>query len=245
MASAPPTFLHIPKTAGSTMRRVMARRYPDLYRFHQRSYWEEELRPEAAHASAFCGHMPYGLHERLGRDLTYFTILRDPIPRVVSTYYYVQRRPDHPAHDTTRVPIEEYVGEQNVMTRMLAGVFNPVQASPVQDETLLDAAVDNCDAIAVVGLQHRFDETLALVAKRLDWGIPTYRSANRASGYPTPSPSTVRRLADLNALDVELYARMAARFERDARAARRRYVAVTINNRLHDTARAVRGIRPG
>ena len=37
------------------------------------------------------GHMPFGLHKNLPVDARYISILRDPIERVTSQYYYIKK----------------------------------------------------------------------------------------------------------------------------------------------------------
>src|SRR5438045_9763500 len=46
------------------------------------------------------GHLFYGIHEFLPQGATYITMLRDPVARLLSTYYFILRRPLHPLHRT-------------------------------------------------------------------------------------------------------------------------------------------------
>jgi hypothetical protein len=91
-------FEHIPKTAGSTLRTVLRRLYgrglflhtnvrAPLGRFEE---LQEEVRSGRRPIRAIGSHVGYGLHERLPGALRYahFTLLRDPIQRTISDYYY-------------------------------------------------------------------------------------------------------------------------------------------------------------
>ena len=41
-----------------------------------------------------CGHVQFGLHDYLPGSAVYVTILRNPVDRMVSVYYYALRRPE-------------------------------------------------------------------------------------------------------------------------------------------------------
>lgn len=40
-------------------------------------------------------HMGFGLHRHLPNPAVYFTLMRDPIERVMSHHYHILRDPDH------------------------------------------------------------------------------------------------------------------------------------------------------
>jgi len=84
-------FLHIPKTAGITFRRIVTQQY-DLSAHHQidGEHIEDSVAafkglPETRRANVrlLTGHMPFGLHQFLPRRARYITLLRDPIERVI------------------------------------------------------------------------------------------------------------------------------------------------------------------
>jgi len=56
------------------------------------------------------GHLSYGWHELLPQEATYFTIVRDPVSRVVSHYNYVKFRTDHRHYLRETVEKEENFG---------------------------------------------------------------------------------------------------------------------------------------
>lgn len=84
-------FLHIPKTGGTSLIDIMEQQYGTMSRspdsdFIDMSEWvkfNEEL-----NCKAVAGHFPYGIHE-LFADYHYITILRHPVERIVSLYYYI------------------------------------------------------------------------------------------------------------------------------------------------------------
>ncbi len=90
-------FLHIPKTAGFTLQKIIERQYPpqSIYTLEPSNELEsirefQSLDPaQRAKTRLLKGHLNMGqkLHEYLPQPVTYFTILRDPVERVLSHYY--------------------------------------------------------------------------------------------------------------------------------------------------------------
>jgi hypothetical protein len=99
-------FLHIPKTAGMTMYEIVSRQFPK-----EAIYWVAGHRngedvqqfmdmPEEQRRRYSCmlGHTSYGIHEYFLHPVDYLTILRRPVDRIISHYYYVKRSPDNKLH---------------------------------------------------------------------------------------------------------------------------------------------------
>jgi hypothetical protein len=240
LRSADPTiiFLHIGKTAGSSLRGILRRqvRRDQILEFRAPLPEPGRLRregglaafaaiPEAdrARARLVMGHAPYGLHELIPRPSTYVTMLRDPVELVVSLYRYIGRTPNHILHDELRsrgLPLEGFVTSglsletDNSQTRALAGDMS-APFGGCDEEMLATARAHLEDRFAVVGLTDRFDESLLLMGRAFDWSRLYYVAANVA---PTaervpPSPETVEQIRAANSLDVELYAWATERFE--------------------------------
>ena len=99
----------------------------------QESVGEFKKLPEALRERIIVlkGHLYFGLHEFLPRPSTYITILRDPVDRVISNYYYVLRTPSHYLHHEIRsqgMSLREYLRSEmnpqldNAQRRLLSGV---------------------------------------------------------------------------------------------------------------------------
>lgn len=91
-------FLHIPKTAGTTLNRIIDRQY-NPFRIYtiegRRVEWSlrhfrhlSERRRAALRVVK--GHMSFGLHEFVPRPATYITFLRHPVERAISAYYFAR-----------------------------------------------------------------------------------------------------------------------------------------------------------
>jgi hypothetical protein len=210
-------FLHIPKTAGTTLNRMIERQYSPFAIFtidpHRIRATAERLKrlPEERRRRlrVVRGHLPYGIHEFLPQGATYITLLREPVARVLSAYYFVLRRPLNPLHrklKRERLRIEDclrlFPDRQNLQCRFIAGV----EDTAINDERLLDIAKENLSkSFSVVGLSERFEESLMLMATTFAWEIPFYENCRVAKTRPQIDPGTVEMIRDYNRFDLELY----------------------------------------
>lgn len=220
-------FLHLPKTGGTTMRRILdreyrnARRYEigedvtgDIRRFRARQ-WDAANAPKLVQ-----GHMSYGLHRFVPGRSTYVTLLRDPLRRALSDYHYVTSTPTHPIYEHVKdLGLIEYfesgiTGQlSNGMVRLLSGNHLPddvgVPSKQVMEKADLDRARQHLGQhFAAAGLLERFDETLLLFRRRLGWSWPFYMKENvTRRGYRMKDiePKEIERIRELNLLDIELY----------------------------------------
>jgi hypothetical protein len=250
-------FLHLPKTGGSTVVRILEREYGrdavlGLYDAVDLAggLTEDDL----AGARVIVGHFPFGVVARLPRPATYMTFLRDPVERVVSHYRFARRHPDHYLHELASTQgLADYVracGEaepNNDQTRLLAGDGSSSGDGGSSPELLARAKL-NLERHAAVGLTEAFDASLVVMRRIFGWRRPLYAPVNvsRPDRAGTgPLPAVVREAIDAhNALDRELYghaqqlfaeqvARHGARFESELRAFRR---LNAVHRRLHSFA---------
>ncbi|MGC9333570.1 MAG: sulfotransferase family 2 domain-containing protein [Anaerolineae bacterium] len=225
-------FLHVPKTAGTTLNRIIERQYPteSLYSIG----WTEEesvaalRRMSDVRKARICmvrGHMAFGVHEFLPGPVTYFTVLRNPIERVLSYYYFVLSKPDHYLYDeisageTTLVGFVERQGHimlDNAQTRMLSGTWFGPAFGRCTREHLATAKQNLREHFAVVGLAERFDETLLLLKRTFGWRNVFYARQNVTRNRPPSSclpRATLALIAEVNQLDAELYRYAEALFQ--------------------------------
>ena len=249
----PLVFVHLPKTAGSTISAIIRARYPGYVRGSRRQ-WADWFANRAGlpEAPAYLGHMPYGLHRALGHEVDYVTMVRHPVARATSHYHYLRQHPQDRSHHDADVPIEEWAAttEMNLATLRLAG-DEPEHGvlARKQDGRLLHLAIEHLEEFAAVGMQERFDESLALLTRQLGWGIPRYRNRKVSHPYPDPPRAAVQTLIERNQLDVALFDYLRQRLERDLAATRVRTIALRLRNPrtlqwAEARVRAARGLDP-
>ena len=93
------------------------------------------------------GHMGFGLHDYLPQGASYITMLRDPIDRIVSHYYYVLQNQGHYLHKEVAgkgLSLEQFADSalstelDNGQTRVLAGLeHGPIHLSAYGKEPLI------------------------------------------------------------------------------------------------------------
>ena len=210
-------FLHIPKTAGTTLNRIIEWQYNPLSIFTLDPY---RIRATAERFKTLSeqrrrrfrvvrGHMYYGLHEFLPQGATYITMLREPVARFLSSYYFILRRPLHPLHrklKKERLGVEDYLRliphRHNFQCRLIAGV----EGSTIDDERLLDIAKENLTkSFSVVGICERFEESLMLIAKTFGWEVPYYENRKVSKNRSPVAPSSIELIREHDRLDIALY----------------------------------------
>jgi galactose-3-O-sulfotransferase len=210
-------FLHIPKTAGTTLNRIIEWQYNPLSIFtmdpHRIRATVERFKalPEERRRrlQVVRGHLLYGIHEFLPQGATYITMLREPVARFLSSYYFILRRPLHPLHrklKRKRLGVEDYLRliphRHNFQCRLIAGVEDIAPG----DERLLDIAKENLTrSFSVVGICERFEESLMLIAKTFGWEVPYYENRKVSKNRSRVDPSSLEIIREHNHLDLELY----------------------------------------
>lgn len=134
-------FLHMPKAGGTTLRRIAERQChrDEILTLSGRpappfdelnAYSTERL----ARFRLIRGHMMFGIHQYFERPASYFTMVRKPVDRILSLYWYFRRVPANPMHQVIverNMDLAEFVqsGMVQVMhhqTRMISGYSGPL-----------------------------------------------------------------------------------------------------------------------
>lgn len=218
-------FIHIPKTAGSTLHRIIYRQYKAGELYHtdrQRDGWQRFTQwPQAQRARIrlLMGHIEMDAQDYLPRRAHFFTMLRDPVRRARSYFDHVRRIPEHYCHDLvyhSHMDIAQFAQSQadvmmdNGQTRMLAGVLYKVPYGQLSEAHLAQAKA-NLDKCLVVGLTEQFDQSLLLMRRVFGWRRLYYARRNVGQAAETRTPArervddTFAALEEVNRFDRALY----------------------------------------
>lgn len=227
-------FIHIPKTAGRTLRSIIRSQYrPEQIcitnplpgdPFHDYLSLSDE---QKARLRIVQGHFAYGLHEHVGRPAVYVTMLRDPTARVISYYRFVRDHPEHANHATvTEKGLAGFVKEtkskqlDNAQLRYLA----TAQEAPFggcTEEMFQQASQRLQEHFVAVGVVEAFDDSILLMRRALKWRLPVYSSTNVSRhrlGDDELSDEIRGLLQEHNQFDQRLYDYARQRFQEAVRA---------------------------
>jgi Sulfotransferase family len=207
-------FMHIPKTAGTTLYPSLQWSYPPHQTLHIDIPKNELHRLEQfpleyrSNLRLLHGHFAFGVHKYVPRTCRYVTVLREPVTRVISAYKHVLKRTGHPYHERVirgRIDLEEFIQTfwlEEKRNRQIRNLCNEYDAPVNQD--LLEQAKRNLEGFLVVGLTERFEETFALIRRTVGLRLPFYVTRN--VGFPLQaSERAIQLIREREELDMELY----------------------------------------
>jgi hypothetical protein len=214
-------FIHPPKSGGSTVisffdLNVGKDRFANFV-------WDREgwgsCRAKLLGSGIGGGHHPYGMHRTIKHPVRYCTILRDPLARQISHYWYAASGKNGEVKRGVSVSmpealvqqgamsLDEWVGEslagKNLFVQMLSG-------HSVLNESSLAAAQSHLrQHIGTVGLCENMSEFLLRLAGMNGLKLPFYFETNRTIGTPkgnSPLSDAARqKFLEDNRLDYELF----------------------------------------
>jgi hypothetical protein len=209
-------FLHIPKAAGSTFNGFLINKnYSQNERFRIIPTPGEEIRfknqDNKEDLKIVHGHFLFGLHEAGNIPFTYFTLLRDPVSRIISFYSFIREQKTHALHSKAmEMNLTEFLLSQvttevnNGQLRYISGLRGVGFGNCSREQ--LQIAKDNLDKyFSVVGITEYFDETILLLSHTFNWKHKYYISQNKTKNKIKITDRDIKTIRELNELDFELY----------------------------------------
>lgn len=207
-------FLHIPKTGGVTMRRLLDRQYTKqrVFRYPAEKPMQvlgQLTSAERQNIRCVYGHFRYGVHRHFHRRAVYITMVRDPLDRILSMYYFIRSRPQNKLHHQAKqMSFSQFVTSRdpriraalnNHQTRMISGKRHPD----------LKKAIENIKRdFVVVGITDMYPESVFMMKQLLGWKDADYTRENVTQNrpkHPRVPDHIVRIIRQNNALDYRLY----------------------------------------
>ena len=234
-AREPLFFMHIPKTAGTSMRRFLSDQYGESQTCPA-SDWSEliDLKQPIDSYPLIQGHFNISMRSFFpGRKS--LTLLRNPLDRTLSALRHLKRDPNfHPLYKQAKdMTIGEMLADsrifamhQNAQTAYLsartkgadvvelmrAGLARGERLDPgsLEDEPDLELAKSNLRAFEFVGLCEKLPEFLPMLSQGMDFHpVISFQKDNYApdglSNFHSLGADEIALLRQCNALDLELY----------------------------------------
>lgn len=150
--SRPVIFLHIPKTAGQSVHYYMAKCFnsPEICPARENFDLKKMTPSEIKGYKLFSGHLDWDFFDNTVENPFIFTILRDPVERILSFYFFLRREASRLTEEERKLPTKRGM--------MAALVMSPDEFfcdGPIDLRLFLDDVFDNFYTYYFLG--RRFD----------------------------------------------------------------------------------------
>ena len=226
-------FVHLAKTGGTTLLNILNRNYSQTERLDIRPPNQQQQIEKfknlpievRAKYKLLTGHGVFQLHDYIINPY-YMTLLRNPIDRVISEYYFL-KRPVFRNYSVHQKIVSKNMGLEEYIT---SGILKDVDNGQVRTLSKMDCAYGDCSPemlqkakdnvekyFPVIGITEDFDRFLILAKKMLKLrSFLFYKRQNITSKKPKIlnfSSATIKTIEKYNQLDIELYEFVKKKFD--------------------------------
>ncbi len=246
-------FFHIPKTGGQTLAGALRNCFRNKYfdcmmvppdtalwfistvrvasRFHELSVKQQRnIRCVAG------DHIHMDVAKIFDRPCKFVTLLRKPIDRIISSFYFSRTQPQMPCYPFIKdLTLEQYldsgigIDQDNHQVRMLSGCpeldapwdskGGPISTPPVERRHLEMAKRNIEERFIAAAPLEQITELVWFLRRLYKWPVhwlffPIRNVNPDRPNFDSVSTSTRKRLEELNYYDTELYEWVSARFRR-------------------------------
>ncbi|MCW3086361.1 MAG: hypothetical protein JWP12_3727 [Bacteroidetes bacterium] len=228
----PVLFLHIPKTAGSTMQNIINENYRWRFlKIHTNNLYRDPgvftklSVAERQKIKVIKGHINFNAYlENYPGEITCFTFLRDPIKRCISDFNFIRQDKVHFFHkrlEEGKYTLKDLLKEgpvrqfDNCHVRMLASAHE-LEFGGVNEEIYQRALKKFDTHFELFGICERFDESLIHFKRSLGWNFPLYLKTNVTNKKQSVlefDEETNQLLLQYNHYDILLYEYACKKFD--------------------------------
>lgn len=195
-------FIHLPKTAGTTLRYIIEAHFneSDICPLHNRNEFEGLKNQYLEQFSYIRGHVPYELVEKmLTSKRTWITMLRDPVERYISQFFFLQAKPvsipilyppatKNDVQTLCNMTLDDFINTQSfklsllsrdMQARWLSTTINTdspdkwlhaFNNSLVQETDInIDLGFQRLSGVNIIGLTERFQDSVFMLSYYFGW----------------------------------------------------------------------------
>ncbi|KAK5577160.1 hypothetical protein RB653_002098 [Dictyostelium firmibasis] len=224
LLTTPYLFLHIPKCGGTTMYNHFSKHFNKAGTLQQWAHPNPSEYKKVQDSKNFIiGHFEMGIHlilkEKEQKTHNYMTMLRDPVDRVISNYFYHKHSPGDPQHIIARDnSIENWIIKSpranNEITRVLSGIT--INEEPIPSNETFNMALYHLRSMRFVGITEKYSESLALFKFYTGLDNPNTNERLKFSKFRPSGITTqiIENIKQRNWMDILLYEEALKMFER-------------------------------
>ena len=218
-------FDHLPKCGGTSLNKLLESNYSRKRIFKMSGSDPDKSVTEflSLHSSKrnqmnlIYGHLAGKLIHSVDKNFIVITVLREPIDRIISHYYYVQRKEDHYLHSIVKkenMSLEDYAVSdlseelRNWYVQHFSGLSS-VEVKKNKEKSLKMAICNLENNYDLVGFLNEYDHFLSKLIKMANFkSKQILEKNNKTLDRPTIDTIPIKTLdiiKNVNDLDIQLY----------------------------------------